>query len=163
VRDTLRIKSELIAEHFEPQVLMAMSGINLPTEAQVQAELAQQQMQMAQQALAAGQMPPPMPPPEKPPVTIDAVVQLLRDDKMRSYQIDIETDSTVFEDAEQEKAHRTELLTAMSGFLQGWLPVVQAGGPPMMKLGFEMLSFGVRGFKSGRQLEDSIEEARASI
>lgn len=162
IRDTLRIKAELIAEHFEPHVLMAMSGLELPSQAQVEAEYAQQQMAMAQQALAQGQIPGPPPPPPQ-TITIDAVVQLLRDDKLRSYRIDIETDSTIFEDAETEKESRTELLTAMFGFMQNWLPVVKAGGPPMMKLGFEMLEFGVRGFKSGRQLEEALEEARTNI
>ena len=156
IRDTLRIKAELVAEHFEPQALMDMSGMKLPTQAEVQAELAQAQMQ-------AMQMGEEFQPPEEMPITIDDVVGVLRDDKLRSYHIDIETDSTVFEDAEAEKSSRTELLTAMSGFIQQWLPVAQMGGPPMMKLGFDMLAFGVRGFKSGRQLEDSLDEARAAI
>ena len=156
IRDTLRIKAELVAEHFEPQALMDMSGMKLPTQAEIQAQMAQAQMQ----AMQAGQE---FQPPEEMPLTIDDVVRVLRDDKLRSYHIDIETDSTVFEDAEAEKSSRTELLTAMSGFLQQWMPVAQMGGAPMVKLGFDMLSFGVRGFKAGRQLEDSLDEARASI
>lgn len=174
IRDTLRIKAELIAEHFEPQVLLAMSNMDLQTEAERQMQQAQQMQQMAmewqqaaQMAAMQGQPPPPQPQPPQPDPnaepTIDAVVQLLRDDKLRSYQIDIETDSTVFEDAESEKASRTELLTAISTFMTNWLPVAQIGGPPMAKLGFEMLEFGVRGFKSGRQLEDAIEEAKTAI
>ena len=156
VRDTLRIKAELVAEHFEPKTLLDMSGMKLPTQAEIQAQLAQAQME----AMQTGQE---FQPPEEMPLTIDDVVKVLRDDKLRSYHIDIETDSTVFEDAEAEKAGRTELLTAMSGFLQQWMPVAQMGGAPMVKLGFDMLSFGVRGFKAGRQLEDSLDEARASI
>lgn len=166
IKDTLQIKAELIAEHFEPQSLMAMSGMQLPTQVEVQQQMAemqaQQQMQ-AMQALQAGQEPPPPQQPPEPPLTIDQVIQVLRDDKLRSYQIDIETDSTVFEDAEAEKAARTELLTSMAGFLQQWMPIAQTGGPPMIKLGFDMLAFGVRGFKAGRQLEDSLDEARMAI
>jgi hypothetical protein len=156
VRDTLRIKAELVAEHFEPKTLLDMSGMKLPTQAEIQAQLAQAQMD----AMQTGEQ---FQPPEEMPLTIDDVVKVLRDDKLRSYHIDIETDSTVFEDAEAEKAGRTELLTAMSGFLQQWMPVAQMGGAPMVKLGFDMLTFGVRGFKAGRQLEDSLDEARAAI
>lgn len=176
IRDTLRIKAELLAEHFEPPALLAMSGMELETEVERQTRLAQEQMQKAQAydqavmaAMQQGQPAPPPPQPDPPPdprttePTIDAVVGVLRSDHLRGYQIDIETDSTVFEDAEQEKASRTELLTAMSGFMQQWLPVVQAGGPPMMKLGFEMLEFGVRGFKSGRQLEEALDECREAL
>lgn len=156
IRDTMRIKAELIAEHFEPKALMDMSGMNLPSEAEIQAQMAQAQMQ----AMRQGQE---FQPPAEMPITIDAVVKVLRDDKLRSYHVDVETDSTVFEDAEAEKANRTELLTSMAGFLQQFMPIAQMGGAPLMKLGFDMMAFGVRGFKAGRQLEDSLDECRAAI
>lgn len=126
VRDSYRIKAELIAEHFEPEHIAAMCGMSL-------------QDQLFQQA-----------------------VQIIKQDTARGYQIDIETDSTVFEDAEQEKQSRVELLTAMGGFAQQWMPVVQAA-PEMMPLVGEMLAFGVRGFKAGRQLEDVIDQTMQAI
>lgn len=89
-------------------------------------------------------------------------MQVLRSDELRAYQIDIETDSTVFEDAEAEKSGRVELLTAMGGFAQQWLPLVQAA-PEMMKLAGELLAFGVRGFKAGRSMEDVIDETMQAI
>lgn len=155
VRDALRIQAELIVEHFEPDVLMQMTGIKLPSMAEVQAQMVQQQMMAAQ----TGQ---PMPQ-QQPPLTIDDVIGVLRDDRLRSFQVDIESDSTVFEDAVQEKQDRTELLGAMSQFVQGWIPAIQMGGPPMMRLGLEMMSFGVRGYKAGRAMEDAIDEARAAM
>lgn len=94
--------------------------------------------------------------------TFHQAVQVLRSDELRAYQIDIETDSTVFEDAEAEKQGRVELLTAMGGFAQQWMPVVQAA-PEMMKLVGEMMSFGVRGFKAGRSMEDVIDETMQAI
>lgn len=89
-------------------------------------------------------------------------IQILRSDEMRGYQVDIETDSTVFEDAESEKQSRTELLTAMGGFAQQWLPLVQAA-PEMMGLVGELMAFGVRGFKAGRSMEDKIDETMQGI
>jgi hypothetical protein len=94
--------------------------------------------------------------------TFQQAVKLIKSDKARSYQIDIETDSTVFEDAEQEKQSRVELLTAMGGFAQQWMPVVQAA-PEMMPLVGEMLAFGARGFKAARSLEDKIDEVMQAI
>lgn len=126
VRDTYRIKAELMAEHFEPHVLAEMTGMNMQDPNFMQA------------------------------------IQLIKQDKARGYQVDIETDSTVFEDAEQEKQSRTELLTAMGGFAQQWLPVVQAQ-PLFMPLVGEMLAFGVRGFKAGRSLEDAIDQTMQQI
>lgn len=158
IRDTLRIKAELIAEHFEPQVLMQMTGIELQSRAEWQA-------QQAQQAMQAAMMGQPYQPqePDDDQVFLEDVMEMLRSDRMRSYSIDIETDSTVFEDAATEKADRTELLQAIAGFMTGWLPVVQAGGPPMAKLGMKMLEFGVRGYKAGRQLEEALDEASDAI
>lgn len=89
-------------------------------------------------------------------------IQILRSDEMRGYQVDIETDSTVFEDAEAEKQSRTELLTAMGGFAQQWMPIIQVA-PEMMGLVGELLAFGVRGFKAGRSMEDKIDETMKAI
>jgi hypothetical protein len=91
-----------------------------------------------------------------------AAVQMIKTDHARGYSIDIETDSTVFEDAEQEKQSRVELLTAMGGFAQQWMPIVQVA-PEMMGLVGEMMAFGVRGFKAGRQLEDAIDQTMQAM
>jgi len=155
IRDGMRIKAELIAEHMQPEILMEMTGEELPTMAEVQAQYAQMQMQ----AMMMGQQPPP--PPDV--LTIDQVVEIMRNDRLRSYHVDIETDSTIFEDAAQEKQDRTELLQSMATFMQAFMPLAQMGGPPMQKLGLDMLEFGVRGFKGGRQMEDSLDEMRQAI
>lgn len=122
IRDTYKLKAEILAEHFEPAILAEMTGQEVD----------------------------------------DEVMQLLRSDKLRSYRIDIETDSTVFEDAEGEKKATTEMLTAVGGFLQQALPTIQQA-PELAPLCFEMLSIGVRTFKKGRELEDSIEQVRQAI
>ncbi len=126
VRDGYRIKAELLCEHFEPQKLAEITGLNAQDPNFMQA------------------------------------VQLIKQDKARAYAIDIETDSTIFEDAEQEKQSRVEMLKAISDFTQQWVPVVQAA-PEMGKLFFEMLSFGVRGFKAGKQLEDAIDQTAQAM
>jgi hypothetical protein len=123
VRDSYRIKAELICTNFTPERLAEICGMNA----------------------------------EDP--TFQEAVQVLKSDQRRGYQIDIETDSTVFEDAEAEKNARVEVLGAMGQFAQQWMPVVQLGGPPMLKLVGEMMSHGVRGMKAGRSLEDTIDEA----
>jgi len=147
IRDTLRIKCEIIAEHFEPQKLAEMTGFTLVDPQQ------QAQIQMAQQQ---GQ-----------PVSLDGLItsdmiKVMRNDKLRSYRVDVETDSTVFEDAESEKQAVTEMVTAASKFVESWLPVIQAQ-PAMLDMAFEMLSFALRRFKAGRTLEDVIEQTRLKL
>jgi hypothetical protein len=178
IRDLYRIKAELIAEHAQPQILKAMAGGSLPDKQQVeaaQAQIQQMQMQGQQQAMQAQQMGhnggPPMAPPMQVPsdvrnmaqnVSFDDVFALIKDDKLRSCRIDIELDSTVFEDAEAEKNARIEVITAVGAFLQQAVPVTQAV-PELQPLMFEMLALGIRAFKSGRSLEDTIDQVQEAL
>lgn len=119
IRGLVRLHAELVAEHYEPHVLSAMTGMEVPPE----------------------------------------VIQMLRDDKLRSYAVDIETDSTVFEDAEAEKQARVEVTEAMTGLLERGLMVMQAA-PEMGELIFESMGLLLKTMKGGRQLEDVLDRAR---
>lgn len=91
------------------------------------------------------------------PVTIDAVMALLRDGAMRRFRIDIEVDSTITGDESQERQDRTMFIEATTKFVQAWGPIV-AGNPAMAQLAGELLLFGTRAFRVGRALEEVIEE-----
>ena len=82
--------------------------------------------------------------------------QIMKSDVLRSYKIDVETESTMAQDAEAEQKARIEALTGLTTFLQAAVPAVQAGLVPK-ELAKELGLFAVRGFKRGRQLEDVIE------
>lgn len=90
------------------------------------------------------------------------MIQIMRSDKLRSYRIDIETDSTVFEDAEGEKKSRIEFVNTLGAFLEKALPVVQAA-PELTSMTFEAMEFMVRGHKIGRQFEDVLEETKQNV
>jgi hypothetical protein len=47
----------------------------------------------------------------------DEMLEIMRDDKTRHYQIDVETDSTVFADEEEMKRTRVEFANVMGGYL----------------------------------------------
>jgi len=85
------------------------------------------------------------------------VYDILTDDMMRSYRIDIETDSTITEDAAVEKQGRIELVAAVTDFFEKTAPLVAQGMMPP-NLQNELLGFAVRGFKIGRTLEDTLDE-----
>lgn len=159
-RDVIRIMAEVIAEKFQPETLMQISGMNLPTEQQVMAQMQQMQMQYQQavmQAQQAGQQPPAPPQMDEPPVTIEQVMQVLRSDLMRQYRIDIETDSTIsaLESADQKAIG--DLLQGLSGLAQALIPASQAGLIPV-EAGREIISSVIRRFKLGRSVEDAIEQ-----
>jgi hypothetical protein len=90
-------------------------------------------------------------------VTIEQVVNLLRQERTRPCVIDIETDSTITPDENAEKQRRTEFVTAIGGFIQQAFPLVQAM-PQAAPLATETLKFVAAGFRAGRQLEGAIEE-----
>ena len=108
----------------------------------------------------------PMPPPiaglgdqstGKEPVTLEAVMGLLRDGALRRFRIDIETDSTIVGDESQEKKDRTEFIASMTQMVQAWGPIV-VQAPPMLPLFGQLMTFGVRAFRVGRELEETIED-----
>jgi hypothetical protein len=82
-------------------------------------------------------------------------IQLLKDNSLRAYRIEVETDSMITLDEQQEKQDRLEFLTATAGFLE---KAIQAP-PELTPLLGELLLFGVRSFKAGDQMEGAIETA----
>ena len=83
-------------------------------------------------------------------------VALMRDERLRSYRISIDTDESQAVDSAIEQQRRTEFLTATVQFLQAIGPMVSSGA-----IGFEqakqMLLFAAKAFPGARDLEDTLE------
>ncbi|TAU47359.1 hypothetical protein ELI44_04650 [Rhizobium ruizarguesonis] len=173
-RDIIRLAGEIICDQFQPETLMLVSGIKLPTMAekqQVQMQMQQMQMAAQQAAARAEQMGQPAPPPPQMPPqlqqmmqqpTIDEIVQLLRNDSIRGFQIDIETDSTIEPDEDAEKQRRMEFVQMIGGFLQQAGAMAQQN-PMLVPVMVETLLFAARGFRAGRQLESTLEQVGAQL
>lgn len=160
--DILELKAEIIAEKFEFSTILAMAGVDqellekyapkppppqLPPGAQ-QDPMAQQVIQ--QQAEAAKQ--------QAIKAFLQQVEQLLRNDVARSFRIDVESDSTLEPDMQEEKQAAIEYLTAMGAFMKEGQTLI-ASGPEGAKLFGEMLLFATRRFDKVDQLEQAIEQA----
>lgn len=108
-----------------------------------------------------GQVMPPLPPELQSKLAalqrIFGAIKLLRDEQLRGFRVDIEVDSTIYSDAAQEKADRTEFITRVTQFI-GQAMQLGAAMPPAVPLLGKLLTFGVRGFRIGRDLEMAIEE-----
>ena len=122
IRDLFRIKAELIAENYEPEVLERITGISIT----------------------------------------DEMIEIMRNDKLRSYQIDVETDSTVFADEEQMKRTRIEFANVMGGYLVQAIEATRAA-PELTPIAFQILKFVAGAWKVGRQFEDVIGETEAAV
>lgn len=175
VRDITRLQSEVMAEHFQLETLKTMS--NCPLLMQAEKQKLQQRQQFAQQAQQLMQSDPaqaqaiaqanPQLAQMAQPLSLDEmqqlqeptweeVYQLLRDERLRCFRIDIETDSTIQADEMEEKAARIEYVTAVTTFVTAWGPIVQAN-PKMAPLAGALLTFATRAFKRAEQLETEIE------
>lgn len=88
---------------------------------------------------------------------IMSAIDLLRKDAPRNYRIDIETDSTIFGDAAQEREDATTFVKEVTGFLQG---AAQLGAelPEAIPVLGRMLQWGVRKFRVGRDLESALDD-----
>lgn len=159
-KDLVVIMTEIIAKHFSLDTIKQVSGVRLLSaqekqQIEMQMQLAQQRAALVQQTGAVDNTPPI---PEDVLELMDLptweeIDQLIRDDTARNFRIDIETDSTIKTDQENEKQARIEFLTAVSSFM-----AQAANVPPELRdLSMEMLMFGVRGFKISRELETTFE------
>lgn len=186
-RDITQLAGEIMAENFEAKSLLDMSQLDVETEASIAAQikpieaqilqiidqvnkakadpqaqqLAQQNPQQAQQALGQakqqvdglkGQITK-----LKQVPTIEKIMALLRDQRMRPFVLDIETDSTIQPDEDAQKQRVTEFMTAVGGFMKQALPLVQTM-PQAAPMTAEMLKFVTSQFRAGRQLEQVIDE-----
>ncbi len=139
-RDLIRMKSEIVAEHFQPQTLSMMTGIDLPPDDAT--------VQMAMQSGQVDQ--------NNPPPTWEQVMGVLRSDAMRSYRVDIETQSTIQADVMRAQQNAAAFVQGFAGLLQAFGPAVQMGAMPP-DVAVDITSAFSRTFKLGRQAEDAIE------
>ena len=185
-RDLVRIASEVMVDQFDRKTLIDMAQMDIPTDseqkkqvedlkrqakeafdAQVQQAMAnpeaaqmppeaqQQAIQQLQQQIMA-EIGPQIDTIEKTP-TIDEVMEFLKDNKLRPFVLDIETDSTVFPDEMAEKQSRAEFLGAFSTAAAAITPLLAAGAPGA-KLAGGMIKFALGPYRVGRELEGMVDD-----
>jgi hypothetical protein len=92
----------------------------------------------------------------------DKVIELLRNDKMRGFRIDIETDSTIQPDENADKQRRMEFLNAVGPYMTGAVEAISKA-PGLAPAMGEILMHVVRGFRTGRGMEETIEKSFQKI
>lgn len=92
----------------------------------------------------------------------EAALSLLKDNTLRDFRIDIETDSTIALDEQMSKQNAAELVQGMGGLIQQFLPLLQSL-PMFAPVLAETMMFAARHFKAGRALEASLEGALQSL
>lgn len=121
-RDLMRLKAEIMAEHYEPFMLSMMTGKQVTPE----------------------------------------IMQVFKSDLTRSYRIDIETDSTIAEDEQQDQESISKLLDGITRYVAAVGPVVQTGYMPATAA-VSLLKSIVRRFRLGREVEDALDDAQGKV
>ncbi|MES0040024.1 hypothetical protein [Mesorhizobium sp. M0091] len=185
--DTVRIIAEIMAENFQKKTLLEMSLMEFQTDAEVakglkalegQAKQIEAELQQAQSDPEVQQMATQNPDAAKQimeqaqgqlqglgkqiedlkaTVTIEQVMDFLRDQRIRSFTLDIETDSTIQPNEDAEKKNRAEFLNALGGVMAQLGPMVQAR-PETAPFAAELLKFAVAPFRAGRSMDSAIDE-----
>ena len=122
--EILKIKAQIICQHFQPETIMKIGGAEL---------LSDVDKQMVPQAMA-----------------------LLKDNPMRTFRIEVATDSMLYADETQEKQDRVEFLQATSQFIEKAIQGARQV-PELTPLLMDLLKFGVQGFRVGRTLEGEFD------
>lgn len=84
-------------------------------------------------------------------------LQLLSQNTLREFRVEVAADSMVEIDEKQEKSDRMELLTAIGSFLEKALPAA-VSAPQITPMLMDLLKFAVTAFKAGRTIEGKIDE-----
>ena len=87
-----------------------------------------------------------------------AAIDLLRNESMRCYRIEVAADSMVELDEQAEKESRLEFIGAAGSFLEKAVQAAQVA-PELIPLMGELLMFGVRSYKASRPIEAAFEQA----
>ena len=87
---------------------------------------------------------------------IPQAIELLKNNPMRTFRVEVLADSMLLADEQQEKADRVEFLQATSSFIEKAVQGAQAA-PQLTPLLMDLLKFGVTGFRVGRSLEGEFD------
>jgi hypothetical protein len=186
-RDLVRISAEIMAENFSTKTMIEMSQLEIPTDAEIaeqvkglegQARQIAQQVKQAQANPQAQQMAQQNPEQAqqlmqqatqqinqlgeqaqklKAQPTVEQIAAFLKDQKIRPFVLDIETDSTIQPDEDAEKQRRSEFMTALGAVLPQ-LGEMVAQEPAAAPMAGELLKFSTAPFRVGRELEGAIDE-----
>ena len=180
IRDVIELKGELLVENYDIAELAKMTNLKIVDIALIEDQAKKKQNDLLQEAVQQVSQDPKIAQEQiaqleaqqkaglkktlaKPkadlkgyavtPEELQEVDELIKNDKLRTFAINIETDSTVMVDQNKVKQDRIEFIAAISNFSSQFLPLVQAGIiQPEAFNGF--LEFMSRPFKVGRNLEE---------
>lgn len=161
-RDGLRIEAEIAVTKLSIETIKAMTGLPYlfqeeKMQLQQQADLFLQQVppEQQQQMMQEPQIQQMQQLLELP--SWEEIMEMLQNDALRSYKIDIETNSTLDADVSEDKQNMDDFLNAMSQFFLAVTPLVEKGTLPF-EAAQAMLMHITRKFNFGPEVEDQLSQ-----
>lgn len=157
VRDTLRIMLDVAVSSLPMDTWRTVTGLPIPTK---------EEKEMAIAEVASANVGAPSEGQEKgPPAatiamsespTWEDVLEALQDDYIRSYKIDIETNSTLEVEATDDKQQVMEFMNAFAQFTNGTAPMVERG---FLTFGsFKTMTLAIaQKYRFGREVEEELK------
>lgn len=139
--DLIRLKAQVICNHFDPQTILAISAADQLSQEDKQLVIPAMQLLLGPRADNPGETSP---------------------NPMRAFRIEISSDSMIQIDEAEEKESRKNFLEATGNFIKTFEPVI-AQYPPLAPLLMEMLKFTAQGFKAGRVIEGKFEQVSQQV
>lgn len=137
--ELLQIMAQIMCGKFNPQTLLAISAAD---------QLSKTDQQIVAQAMELLVGPERM----KDPAADQGA------NPMRSFRVEVAADTLVYLDEDSEKQNRVEFLTAVGSYMEK-AAAVGMQAPQLVPLIMELLKFGITGFKVGKNIEGTIDEA----
>jgi hypothetical protein len=162
-KDIAMLTAEVIAEQFQPQSIAEITGFRYVPMSEQPAMMPMGGNVLPfpgmQQQMMGHNGGPEMDAGDDPELVFDdSVMELLRNDKMRSFRIDVETDQTGQADENLEKQRAVELLTAVGTYMEKSVQVLTQA-PEFAPASKELLMHAMRRFRTGKGLEDTVDKA----
>jgi len=94
---------------------------------------------------------------------VPQAIAMLKNNPMRTFRVEVATDSMLYQDEQQEKQDRTEFLAAVGQYLDKATRAAQIMPPEATPLLMDLLKFGVTGYRVGRVVEGEFDNVVDSI
>lgn len=95
-------------------------------------------------------------PPQADQQYVGAALQLLKNDQMRGFRLEVSVDSIQLPNWDQEKRERNELIQAVTALMGQGLPAVQQN-PSLAPMLLTLIKFGVAGYKGAKDIEGMLD------
>ena len=174
ISDAVSNLGTIIAEQFDPETIFDVGDADAliePTIFNPQPPPAPPMPEMGQEGMPPGEMGMPMMPPPTPPMpdigqqiaqVKDEILAILRDNKQRSYRIEIATDSMVAIDQAQQAQEGAQLIQSAGQFFDQMRGLVEQY-PPLIDFSISLFQNMIKRFKGGKELDGIFTKALQQI